>query len=181
MKSGPTEEDVLRDVQRTEESILREVHRVAAELMSSAFTSPAKALPARISVRAGDVAVEVDWPDAGATAAGPAAPHAAPGGVTAPGRIAGEGDHGGREDHGDGLHYIRAGTVGTFYHAPGPGAPPFVSEGDLVQAGQQVAILEVMKLMTPIQADRAGRVEKILVADGEPVEYGTPLIAVVSS
>jgi acetyl-CoA carboxylase biotin carboxyl carrier protein len=71
--------------------------------------------------------------------------------------------------------------VGTFYSAPEPGAEPFVTVGDEVRAGQQIAILEVMKLMTPVGADRAGRVAEVLVPDGTSVEYGTGLIALDTS
>lgn len=67
-------------------------------------------------------------------------------------------------------------SVGTFYRAPEPGAPPFVAEGDPVQPGQQIAIVEAMKLMLPVEATRAGRVIRILKSDGEPVEYGEPLL-----
>jgi acetyl-CoA carboxylase biotin carboxyl carrier protein len=66
--------------------------------------------------------------------------------------------------------------VGVFYRAPQPGAEPFVSEGDTVRPGQQVAIIEVMKLMVPVEADRAGRVVEILVDDASPVEHGQPLL-----
>jgi acetyl-CoA carboxylase biotin carboxyl carrier protein len=76
---------------------------------------------------------------------------------------------------------ICAPTVGTFYRAPEPGAEPFVREGDEVQAGQQVAILEAMKLMNPIEADRSGRVVRVLVPDGESVEYGQPLFVIASA
>jgi acetyl-CoA carboxylase biotin carboxyl carrier protein len=71
---------------------------------------------------------------------------------------------------------VCAPSVGTFYRSPEPGAPPFVTEGDLVQSGQQIAIVEAMKLMLPVEAARAGRVTRVLKTDGEPVEYGEPLI-----
>jgi acetyl-CoA carboxylase biotin carboxyl carrier protein len=74
--------------------------------------------------------------------------------------------------------YIRAEMVGTFYHASEPGAKPFVAAGDLVEPGQQVGILEAMKLMTPVSADLRGRIVEVLVANGEAVEYGQPLLAV---
>jgi len=67
-------------------------------------------------------------------------------------------------------------TVGTFYRSPEPGAPPFVAEGDPVQSGQQLAIVEAMKMMLPVEAARDGRVTRILKTDGEPVEYGEPLM-----
>jgi acetyl-CoA carboxylase biotin carboxyl carrier protein len=66
--------------------------------------------------------------------------------------------------------------IGTYYHAPAPGEPPFVQEGDIVELGTQIGILEAMKLMNPIEADRAGRVAKVLVADGTPVEFDQPLL-----
>ncbi|MCT2586371.1 hypothetical protein JT362_24935 [Actinophytocola sp. S1-96] len=76
---------------------------------------------------------------------------------------------------------LNAATVGTFYRAPAPGAPPFVSEGDEVSPGQQVAIIEAMKLMLPVEAERGGRVAEVLVADGEGVEYGQPLFRLASA
>ena len=68
--------------------------------------------------------------------------------------------------------------IGTFYHAPEPGAPPFVSVGDLVAPGEQIGILEVMKMMSAVKADVAGTVREILAPDGGPVEFQQPLIAV---
>jgi acetyl-CoA carboxylase biotin carboxyl carrier protein len=71
---------------------------------------------------------------------------------------------------------VTAPLVGTFYMAPEPGAAPFVSVGDVVEAGQQLAIIEAMKIMNRIDAERAGKVVKILVGDGEMVEFGQELI-----
>ncbi|MFY1615252.1 acetyl-CoA carboxylase biotin carboxyl carrier protein [Micromonospora sp. WMMD736] len=71
---------------------------------------------------------------------------------------------------------VRAPIVGTFYRASEPGARPFVAVGDLVRPGQPVAIVEAMKLMNEVSADRAGRVVAILVEDGQPVEYDQPLV-----
>lgn len=73
---------------------------------------------------------------------------------------------------------VTAPMVGTFYRAPNPDAPPFVSEGDVVEAGQTVCIIEAMKLFNEIQSDVAGRVAKILVDNATPVEYGQPLILI---
>ncbi|WP_436772284.1 acetyl-CoA carboxylase biotin carboxyl carrier protein [Yinghuangia sp. YIM S09857] len=73
--------------------------------------------------------------------------------------------------------FVRAPMVGTFYHAPDAGARPFVGIGDVVQPGQTIGILEVMKMMNPITADVAGRVVEMVVSDAEPVEYDQPLIA----
>ncbi|WP_254876903.1 acetyl-CoA carboxylase biotin carboxyl carrier protein [Verrucosispora sp. NA02020] len=72
---------------------------------------------------------------------------------------------------------VRSPMVGTFYRAPEPGTAPFVAVGDLVRPGQVVGIVEAMKLMNEITADRAGRVTEVLVADGQPVEYDQPLVA----
>jgi acetyl-CoA carboxylase biotin carboxyl carrier protein len=73
---------------------------------------------------------------------------------------------------------IKAPMVGTFYAAPKPGAPPFVTEGQPVTAESVLCIVEVMKLMTSIQAHVDGVVEKILVTNGEAVEYGQPLMLI---
>jgi acetyl-CoA carboxylase biotin carboxyl carrier protein len=72
---------------------------------------------------------------------------------------------------------IDAPTVGVFYHAPEPGAAPFVRVGDVVAPGRQVGIVEVMKLMIPVEADRAGRITGVLVGNGDQVEYGDPLFS----
>ena len=66
--------------------------------------------------------------------------------------------------------------VGTAYLAPEPGAPDFVSVGDKVAEGQTILIVEAMKTMNQIPAPRAGTVKRILVADGDPVEFGAPLV-----
>ena len=71
---------------------------------------------------------------------------------------------------------ITAPMIGTFYTAPTPGAQPFVVEGDEVYVGQTIGIIEAMKIMNEIAADRAGVVEAILVGNGQPVEYGSPLM-----
>jgi acetyl-CoA carboxylase biotin carboxyl carrier protein len=73
-------------------------------------------------------------------------------------------------------HLVRAPMIGTFYLSPGPGEPPFVQAGDEVEAGQTIGIIEAMKIMNEIPADRAGIVEEILVANGQPVEYGSALM-----
>lgn len=71
---------------------------------------------------------------------------------------------------------LTASMVGVFYHASEPGADPFVTVGATVVRGQQIGIIEAMKLMVPIQADRAGVVEQILVPDATAVEFGQPLL-----
>lgn len=66
--------------------------------------------------------------------------------------------------------------IGTYYSAPSPGEEPFVRVGDMVAAGQTVAIIEAMKIMNEIQAERGGIVEELLVSNGQPVEYNQPLM-----
>ena len=75
---------------------------------------------------------------------------------------------------------ITAPMIGTFYASPTPGAPPFVNEGDEVFVGQTIGIIEAMKIMNEIAADRAGVVETIFVGNGQPVEYGSPLMRLKS-
>ncbi|MFQ5773939.1 MAG: acetyl-CoA carboxylase biotin carboxyl carrier protein [Kiloniellaceae bacterium] len=68
--------------------------------------------------------------------------------------------------------------VGTVYVAPEPGGTPFVRAGDLVREGQTLLIIEAMKVMNPLASPRAGKVTQILVSDGQPVEYGEPLVVI---
>ncbi len=75
-------------------------------------------------------------------------------------------------------HVIKSPLVGTFYRSPSPGAPPFVEEGDIVSPGQVLCIIEALKVMNEIESDVRGRVEKILVENGETVEYGQPLFLI---
>jgi acetyl-CoA carboxylase biotin carboxyl carrier protein len=76
------------------------------------------------------------------------------------------------------LYTLKSPIVGTFYEAPAPGSDPFVKVGDKVKAGQVLCIIEAMKLMNEIEADRAGEVVRRLVENGQPVEYGQGLFAI---
>jgi acetyl-CoA carboxylase biotin carboxyl carrier protein len=152
--------------------------------------------PSRLRVRAAGVSVDLDWRVTAPTPVPPPpplvvdsadrqAPNAtvdgrphATGSVngsvhsTANGTLNGAGNGGQRSS----WHVVHAPAIGTFYHAPEPGKPPFVRPGAVVEAGQQVGIIEAMKLMLPVEADRTGRVVDVLVPDGQPVQYGEPLI-----
>ncbi len=75
-------------------------------------------------------------------------------------------------------HTITAPMVGTFYAAPSPKDRPFVQEGDEVRVGDTVGIIEAMKMMNEIESEVAGRVARILVKNGQPVEYGQPLMVI---
>jgi len=89
-------------------------------------------------------------------------------------------DSGGGES-GGGLpsgHVIESPMVGTFYRASAPTAPPFVEEGQSVQAGDTVCIIEAMKILNQIEADVSGTVKAILVENGAPVEFGEPLMVI---
>ena len=68
--------------------------------------------------------------------------------------------------------------VGTFYGSPGPDAPPYVEEGQVVNKGQVLCIVEAMKLMNEIEAEFKGKIMSILVENGQPVEYGEPLFEI---
>ncbi|OSI23143.1 acetyl-CoA carboxylase biotin carboxyl carrier protein [Neisseria dumasiana] len=68
--------------------------------------------------------------------------------------------------------------VGTFYRAPSPTSPPFVEVGQTVKAGDTLCIIEAMKLMNEIEAEKSGVVKEILVENGQPVEYGEPLFII---
>ncbi|WP_206443272.1 acetyl-CoA carboxylase biotin carboxyl carrier protein [Candidatus Protofrankia californiensis] len=146
-------------------------------------------VPSRVRAAAGEVFIEIAWPETTPLASAelfasasvpvsvparqepartepaqpPAAPVATQAGVDAD------------------VHLLCAATVGVFYRASEPGAKPFVVEGDLITRGQQVAIIEAMKLMIPVEADASGRVVEVLVADGTPVEHGQPLLAVATA
>jgi acetyl-CoA carboxylase biotin carboxyl carrier protein len=123
-----------------------------------------------VTISAGTYTVEVDLEHGGSVAPGPnrAAEHAdttseAPGGPPAapfpPDRIA-----------------VVAPLVGTFYRAPEPGAKPLVEIGQVVEADDQVGIIEAMKIMNQIVAGRRGRVVEIAAQNGEIVEYEQPLL-----
>lgn len=73
---------------------------------------------------------------------------------------------------------IKSPMVGTFYRAPSPDDPPYVEVGDRIRNGQAVCIIEAMKLMNEIEAEISGQVMEILVKNGEPVEYGQPLMRI---
>jgi acetyl-CoA carboxylase biotin carboxyl carrier protein len=75
-------------------------------------------------------------------------------------------------------HAVKAPMVGTFYRAPNPGASPFVEVGQVVKEGEALCIIEAMKLLNEIEADKSGVIKEILVENGEPVEYGQPLFVI---
>ncbi|GGB88828.1 acetyl-CoA carboxylase biotin carboxyl carrier protein subunit [Marinobacterium zhoushanense] len=94
----------------------------------------------------------------------PAAPAAAPAADPTPAAPAG--------------HSVRSPMVGTFYRSPSPTAAPFIEVGQSIKAGDVICIVEAMKMMNQIEADKSGVIEAILVEDGQPVEYDQPLIVI---
>jgi acetyl-CoA carboxylase biotin carboxyl carrier protein len=120
----------------------------------------------RLTVMAGPNRVEVEWQ----------ATSQAAGGGTATTVLVAEPEATAVSDNA-----VVAPLVGTFYRSPEPDAAPFVAEGDLVEAGQQVAIVEAMKIMNAVQTDQAGRVAKILAKDGDMVEFGQQLMIIESA
>jgi len=78
-------------------------------------------------------------------------------------------------------HTLCAGIVGTFYRASAPGQPPFVQVGDSVKDGQQIGLIDAMKMLIPVEADRAGRITSILAEDGCDVSGKTPLFQIATT
>lgn len=76
-------------------------------------------------------------------------------------------------------HLVNSPMVGTFYRSPAPTSPVFVEIGQTVKVGEVICIVEAMKMMNQIEADKAGTIEAILVDDGAPVEFDQPLISIV--
>jgi acetyl-CoA carboxylase biotin carboxyl carrier protein len=152
----------------TDEALASLVQRVQESALALAAGAPTR--PRAVRVRAGDVSVELEWASEGPTGTivaieqqdvATTAALAGPAEVDPPGRA-----------------YVTASTVGVFYRAPEPGAPPFVDVGDTIVKGQQVGIIEAMKLMIPVEADAAGCVVEVLVDDGAAVEFADRIFAV---
>jgi acetyl-CoA carboxylase biotin carboxyl carrier protein len=81
-------------------------------------------------------------------------------------------------EDGDELAVVKSPIVGTFYHAPEPGAPAFASVGDVVRKGQVLCIIEAMKLMNEIESEYDGEIVKAYVENGQPVQFGERLFAI---
>ena len=140
---------LIRLVQRTGIGEL-EVASGGRSVRISAVSSAPGSVPAAVpAVRTTEPATQAD-----AVAAGPGGAAGAPAGD---------------------LRAITSPMVGTFYRAPAPDADPFVEAGDVVEPGQTVCIIEAMKLMNEIETEVKGRVARILVENGQPVEFGQTL------
>ena len=75
-------------------------------------------------------------------------------------------------------HVVKSPMVGTFYRSASPGSPSFVEVGQAVTAGQTLCIIEAMKILNQIEADKSGKIKQILVENAHPVEYGQPLFVI---
>lgn len=83
-----------------------------------------------------------------------------------------------KDEEVENLHTIRSPIVGTFYRAPAPDADSYVNVGDIISVGSVLCIVEAMKLMNEIESDVSGKIIKILVENGKPVEYNQPLFLI---
>lgn len=106
-----------------------------------------------------------------------AAPAAAPPAAAAPAPAKAESDEPAEASLNG--HVVKSPMVGTFYRSPSPGSPAFVEVGQNVKVGDVVCIVEAMKMMNQIEADKTGTIEAILIEDGQPVEFDQPLVTIV--
>lgn len=128
---------------------------------------------ADVMARGGIIEVDVALGDAAIRLRGDGRPAAIPANDSVLGFAAGNGTASDEPDL-----VITAPMIGTYYSAPTPNDPPFVAVGDRVDVGQTVGIIEAMKIMNEIAADRAGLVTAVHVANGEAVEYGSPIVSI---
>lgn len=156
---------VRNGTERPQAKTLEAVQRTVAGLLATMSSRPSL-----VRVQAGDIAVEVRWPRGRGVPTG---------GKSARDKSAH--DKPARDDQVSAerpAHFVLSPLVGTCYRAPKPGADPYVEVGDVVRPGQQVAVVEAMKVMVPVKAEVPGRIAEVLVPDGTAVEYGEPLFAV---
>ncbi len=125
-----------------------------------------------IEVQDGERRIRVARKAAQIVASAPAAPVAAAASPSAPVAI------GVDAPAGDTANALKSPMVGTVYLYPEPGAKPFINVGDTVSEGQTLLIIEAMKVMNPIAAPRAGKVSRICIDNGQPVEYDQPLVVI---
>ena len=131
---------------------------------------------AEIEINEGEESVRISRYGANAQMAAPMQQYAAP--VAAPAAApAAEAESTPSEPAISG-HTVDSPMVGTFYTASAPGTPDFVKVGDSVNQGDTVCIIEAMKILNQIEADKSGTVKAILVENGQPVEFGQPLIVI---
>ena len=123
-----------------------------------------------LEVTEGEEKVKIVKSGAAAAAHTAPAPNLAPASVSAPAPAAAAAAIPG--------HVVKSPMVGTFYRSPSPGAKPFVEVGDTVKSGDTICIIEAMKLLNEIECDKDGVIKAILAENGQPVEYGEPLVVI---
>ena len=144
------------------DELFEQVSKEAHELLKKAG-GPVK----RVSVRAGEAHIEIEWD-----------PSVAPAPITGGVAAAPAADTGSAPIDMAGVSAVTAPLVGTFYSSPEPGAKPFVEVGDVVETGQEVGIIEAMKIMNRIVSEVSGKIAEIVVTDGDMVEFGQKLMLV---
>ncbi|MGH2348120.1 MAG: acetyl-CoA carboxylase biotin carboxyl carrier protein [bacterium] len=137
---------------------IRAVIKLATESDVAELTVESPTLKVTVKKATGGTAAHTAAVEPGPAGPPPGTPHPAP-----------------AADH---LVPVIAPMVGTFYRAPNPDAPPFVHEGDLIDPGQTVCVIEAMKLFNEIQSDVGGRIVRVLAENATPVEYGQPLFLI---
>ena len=154
-RKGGIDQDLIRDLA----NILNETDLTEIEIEQDE-------LRIRVSRASGTHYVQAPMPMAQSAAPAPIA-QPAPAGEAAPSASAAPSGNA-----------VPAPMVGTAYLAPAPGAKPFIEVGQSVKEGQTILIIEAMKTMNQIPAPRSGKITEILVVDGQPVEYGEPLVVI---
>jgi acetyl-CoA carboxylase biotin carboxyl carrier protein len=149
---------VKKLIELLEESGISEIEIKEGEESVRISRHPENAVPMMAASYAAPAPIPAAAPATATTAPAPAAPTAEPESV--------EG------------HVIKSPMVGSFYAAPSPGATPFVELGQAVSVGDTLCIIEAMKLLNQIEADKAGTIKAILVENGQPVEYDQPLFII---
>ena len=134
---------------------------------------------AEIEIKEGEEAVRISRNSSVMTTVAAPAPAAAPVATPAPSPAAPAASEEKAAPQATSGHVVSSPMVGTFYRSPSPSSPPFVEVGTHVKAGDVVCIVEAMKMMNQIEAEKAGIIEAILVKDGEPVEFDQPLVTIV--
>jgi acetyl-CoA carboxylase biotin carboxyl carrier protein len=133
-----------------------------------------------IEIKEGEESVRISRNGAGQVMAAPMQYAAAP---AAPAPVAAAAEPAAEAEAADAAaingHVVTSPMVGTFYRAPSPSSPSFVEVGQHVKVGDVICIVEAMKMMNQIEADKAGTVEAILVENGQPVEFDQPLVTIV--
>jgi acetyl-CoA carboxylase biotin carboxyl carrier protein len=137
---------------------IRAVIKLATESNVAELTVESPTLKVTVKKATGGTSAHPASIEPGPAGAPPGTPHPAP-----------------ATDH---LVPVIAPMVGTFYRAANPDAPPFVNEGDLIDPGQTVCVIEAMKLFNEIQSDVGGRIVRVLAENATPVEYGQPLFLI---